>query len=99
MKNDLDDILNHAAKHLPKGWSIEISVEHESASVYAVRPNGTQVDMWEDEIDFHEQFMAAIKFANDEEAAKIYLQENTKDSRDEAQRSRWLLRLVGTINA
>lgn len=55
----LEKALEHAAEHLPEGWTVHISVEKGSGWVNAERPDGTMVDMYEDETDLEEQRRAA----------------------------------------
>jgi hypothetical protein len=63
----LEETVNKAAEVLVDGWSIVISVEKDSASVEAVRPDGTRVQMDDGEADLQEQVSSAIALAKDED--------------------------------
>jgi len=65
----LEKALEHAAEHLPEGWTVHISVENGAGWVEAERPDGTTVDMYEDETDLEEQVRNAVRLAHDEIAA------------------------------
>ena len=73
---NLEKSLEHAAEHLLEGWSIHISVENGAGWVRAEKPDGTMVEMHEDETDFAEQVRAAVRLAHDEKAADALSQEN-----------------------
>ncbi len=74
----LEKALEHAAEHLPEGWIVYISVEKGSGWVTAERPDGSMVDMHEDETDLEEQVRNAVRLAHDEIAADALSQENAK---------------------
>lgn len=74
----LDNILEQAAEHLADGWQIEIQVENGSASVAAIRPDWSRIEMWEDETDYEEQYQSAIKLSNDEAASDAILSSNAQ---------------------
>lgn len=71
---NLDQALEHAAEHLPQGWTIHVSVENGAGWVRAERPDGTMVEMHEDETDFVEQVSNAVRLAHDEIAAESLIQ-------------------------
>lgn len=77
-KRPLDNILEQAAEHLADGWQIEIQVENGGASVAAIRPDWSKVEMWEDETDYEEQYQAAIKLSHDEKASDAILSSNAQ---------------------
>lgn len=69
---DLEKAIDSACGNLPDGWRIRIDIEHGYGGVTAIRPDGTEVDMYEDETDMAEQVCAVIRLAHDEaEADKI----------------------------
>lgn len=72
----LEKALEHAAEHLPEGWTVHVSVENGSGWVNAERPDGTMVDMHEDETDLEEQVRNAVRLAHDEIAATALSEEN-----------------------
>lgn len=65
----LEQALNYAAEKLPQQWTINISVGQGEGGVQAERPDGSVVDMYQDETDFAEQVCAAVRLAHDEEEA------------------------------
>jgi len=73
---NLEKSLEHAAEHLLEGWTIYISVENGAGWVRTERPDGTMVEMHEDETDFAEQVCAAVRLAHDEKAAAAISEEN-----------------------
>lgn len=72
----LEKALEHAAEHLPEGWTVHVSVEKGSGWVNAERPDGTMVDMHDDETDLEEQVRNAVRLAHDEIAAEALSEEN-----------------------
>jgi hypothetical protein len=80
---NLEKSLEHAAEHLLEGWTIHISVENGAGWVRTERPDGTMVEMHEDETDFAEQVCAAVRLAHDEKAADALSQENADVRRDD----------------
>lgn len=40
----IDEVVNKAAEHLPRGYVINIMVEHEGWAVTLEKPNGTVID-------------------------------------------------------
>lgn len=81
----LEKALEHAAEHLPQGWTIHVSVENGAGWVRAERPDGTMVEMHEDETDFVEQVRNAVRLAHDEIAAGALSQENAERIRGDAE--------------
>ena len=72
----LEKALEHAAEHLPEGWTVHIAVEKGAGWVRAERPDGSMVEMHEDETDFEEQVRNAVRLAHDEIAADVISQHN-----------------------
>lgn len=75
---NLEKALEHAAEHLPEGWTVHISVENGSGWVRAFRPDGTMVEMHDDETVFEEQVRCVVRLAHDEIAADALSEENAK---------------------
>ena len=74
----LEKAIEHAAEHLPEGWVIYVSVENGSGWVTAERPDGSEVDMHEDEADLEEQVRNAVRLAHEEIAADALFEENAE---------------------
>jgi hypothetical protein len=75
----LEKAIDLACEKLPDEWRIRIDLEHGYGGVIAIRPDGTEVDMHEDETDMTEQVCAVLRLAHDEaEADKLSL-ENDQD--------------------
>lgn len=68
----LERALERAAEHLPQGWNIRISVENGAGWIRAERPDGTEVELYEDETDFADQVCAAVQIARLEETIKSW---------------------------
>lgn len=76
----LEKAIEHAAEHLPEGWTIHIAVERGAGWVNAERPDGSMVDMREDDTDFAEQVNAVVRLAHDEaEADKLSVDAHRKE--------------------
>ena len=73
----LDELLNNAAENLPEGWQIKIEVEKDSGSITAIRPNGSEVDMYDPDEEMEDQFWAALILAGFESSYTFSL-ENAK---------------------
>ena len=70
--SDLTKAIEYAAEFLPEGWRVRMEVENGSASVTAIRPDGTEVDMHDDESDLEKMVADAVRLAVDEiEADKM----------------------------
>jgi hypothetical protein len=68
----LEEAINLACEKLPDEWQIRIDMERGYAGVTAIRPDGTEADMHEDEADLEEQVRAVLILARDEaEADKL----------------------------
>jgi deoxyxylulose-5-phosphate synthase len=66
----LEKAIDHAAEHLPEGWTVHVSVEKGAGWVTAERPDETLVHMHEDQADLEEMVRAAVGLAHDEIAAQ-----------------------------
>jgi hypothetical protein len=66
----LEQRIESACEHLADGWSIRIDIERDSADATAVRPNGTEVQMSDGELDIEQQVMEAINLSIDETRAE-----------------------------
>jgi hypothetical protein len=62
----LEQRIESACGNLPDGWSIRIDIERDAADVTAIRPDATEVQMSDGELDLEEQVGAAICLARDE---------------------------------
>ena len=54
--------VNKAAECLPKGWKVRIDIEHEGYGIYAVNPEGGEIDI--DSYSIPDCINDAIIFAN-----------------------------------
>jgi hypothetical protein len=61
------EMLEHAAKHLPDGWKINIQVRYGARSVIAICPDGVEVDMHEDDVCIADQILNAVSLSVHEE--------------------------------
>jgi hypothetical protein len=66
----LEQRIDSACEHLPDGWSIRIDIERDACNVTAVRPDGTEVQMDDGELDIEQQVMEAINLSIDETRAE-----------------------------
>jgi hypothetical protein len=62
----LEQRIESACGNLTDGWSIRIDIERDAANVTAIRPDATEVQMSDGELDIEEQVSAAIRLAMDE---------------------------------
>ena len=44
MPIDLDSAINKAAEHLPRGYKVNIQVEHAGYNVELIKPDGSSID-------------------------------------------------------
>jgi hypothetical protein len=66
MKMTLEQALDHATETLPDNWVIRIEAMGTYAGVVVERPDLSEVDMNDDELDLVEQVLAGVKLAQDE---------------------------------
>lgn len=71
----IESAIEFAATKLPSGWSVRIEVEKGSAWVEAIRPDGTKVDIVDDEYDLEQLVGEAVRLALDEVEADKLLKE------------------------
>jgi hypothetical protein len=59
----IDDLLEMAARDLPKGWSVRIEVENGAAWVKTIAPDGIEYDIDSDEAEIADLVRDAIEVA------------------------------------
>ena len=64
----LENLINDAAEVLPEGWIVRIEVEKGAGWVKVIRPDGTEVEIEDDECDMAEMFQDAVGMVMDEVA-------------------------------
>jgi hypothetical protein len=75
-KRTLEDAIGDAEEDLPDNWMIRIEIMENCCSVVAERPDLSEVEMDDGEMDIVEQVMAARRLAHDETASAKLSSEN-----------------------
>ena len=66
----LEERCECAAETLPDHWRVRIDIEKGAIGVLAIRPDGSEVEIMDNEWDIEESVSMAISLARDEESAK-----------------------------
>ena len=59
----IEQAIETASENLPIGWRIRVDVERGSAIVAAIRPDGTDVSVYEDETSLSDMILSAMRLA------------------------------------
>jgi hypothetical protein len=76
-KMTLEKSIQRAEDALPRGWEIHVRITCSCAEIFAVRPDMSEVGMDDGDLDYDEQYEAAINLAGAEVMADL-LSENTE---------------------
>lgn len=66
MKMTLEQAVDHASEKLPENWTIRVEIMEGYGGVVVERPDLSEVDMNDGELDLVEQVLAGVQLAHDE---------------------------------